>query len=537
MSKKIKIFSISFLLFISLTSAFVGNKYFEISKQLEIFNQIFRDINMFYVDEVEPKKLMDNAINGMLQNLDPYTNYMNESQTEDYMYRTEGEYGGIGAEISKIKGEWYFTEIYKDSPLIKENIKEGDKILEVNGVSVYDKNEEETMNLITGSPGSEVKLKIFNNPIEKEISLRRDNIKIKAVEYYQMLDENIGYIRLSVFNVKTVSEFLEAFYSLKDEGMKKLVLDLRGNPGGLLDQAIKMCNVFIGKDIEIVSTRGKTPEWNKSYKTENEAEDPNISIAIIVNNSSASASEIVSGSLQDLDRGIVIGQNTFGKGLVQQLRELSYNSQLKLTTSRYYIPSGRCIQEVNYFSEKKEDIKKEFRTKNGRIVYEGKGIKPDIEVKNDKKFLMILQEILQKHYIFFFVNDYLKENKIYSIDDFKLADNTFDKFLKYLEKENFNFKSKADIIFNRFQDEIKKEGHLEIIKEIDKLNSLMDKEKRESIIKYKDQVLLEISKNIIKRYFFKEGMIKFDLNNSREIKEAINILKDEKKYRQILGKK
>ena len=371
---------------------FVDN-FFEISKNLDIFSSLYKELNIFYVDETDPGQLMKTAIDAMLESLDPYTTYIPESEKEDFEFMTTGQYGGIGAVITK-DGDWvYVSEPYENFPADKAGLIAGDKFLEIEGKSVKGKSTEDVSKVLKGQPNTSVKVLIERSGLSKpfEVEIIREEIKLNSVPYYGMIEDSIGYIKTRSFTRNISKEVLEAYKDLNNNGqLKGLVLDLRNNPGGLLNEAINMANLFIDKGQEIVFTKGKVKDWDKSYKARNEALDTIIPIVVLINRSSASASEIVSGAIQDLDRGVVLGQRSFGKGLVQQTKKLSYNAQLKLTTAKYYIPSGRCIQALDY-SNRDEDgsvgeiadsLRTEFKTLvHQRSVFDGGGITPDIEIE------------------------------------------------------------------------------------------------------------------------------------------------------------
>jgi len=371
----------------------IDNKNFEIAKNLDIYFSLFRELNTFYVDEVDPGKLVKESIDDMLSSLDPYTNYIPESDIEDFRFMTTGEYGGIGALISKHGEEIIISEPYEGFPACKSGLMAGDVILEVAGKSTEKMTTEDVSNLLKGSAGQTVNLKIKRYGQKKplNIDIVREKIVIEPISYYGMLNDEVGYIHLSNFTKDCSEKVKKAMLDLKEaKGAKNIILDLRGNPGGLLIESVNLCNLFLNKDCEVVSTKGKVSQWDKVYKTTGNPVDTEIPLVVLVNRGSASASEIVSGTMQDLDRAVVIGTRTFGKGLVQTTRDLSYNTKLKVTTAKYYIPSGRCIQALDY-SHRNEDgsvghvpdsLISEFSTKNGRKVYDGGGVVPDIKIED-----------------------------------------------------------------------------------------------------------------------------------------------------------
>ncbi|MFT7154623.1 MAG: carboxyl-terminal processing protease, partial [Alteromonas macleodii] len=373
-----------------LTSSYVDS-YFEISKNLDIFITLFKELNLYYVDETQPGDLVEKGIDGMLLSLDPYTTYIPETDIEDYRFMTTGQYGGIGALIRKKDSLVVVAEPYEGFPAMKAGLLAGDEILEVNGQSIEGKSTGDISSFLKGQPQTEVKMKIKRFGVDKpfDVTIQREEIQIKSVPYLGMLNDEVGYLNLSSFTDNCSQDVKDAVVELKGKGMKKLVLDLRGNPGGLLKEAVALSNLFVPRGEMIVSTKGKVKEWNKDYKAAQAPLDKDMPLAVLVSRGSASASEIVSGVIQDLDRGVIIGQRTFGKGLVQTTRPLSYNSQLKVTTAKYYIPSGRCIQALDY-SNRNDDgsvgkvpdsLITKYETKAGRTVFDGGGINPDVEVK------------------------------------------------------------------------------------------------------------------------------------------------------------
>jgi carboxyl-terminal processing protease len=400
-------------------------QYFEISKNFEIFGSLYKELNTYYVDEIDPNELMQEGINAMLSSLDPYTNFYSEADIETFRFETTGKYGGIGSLIRKYGDYIVITEPYEGFPAAKSGMIAGDKIAEVDGKSVKGKNTEEVSKFLKGEPGSSVKVKVLRpqadgSDKEMEFTVTREEVKVKNVPYYGFATNDIGYINLSNFTQLAGKEVEDAFKDLKKQNpnMKALVLDVRGNPGGLLNEAVNIVNIFVDKGHKVVYTKGKVSDWDKDFKTLNEAYDTKIPVAVLTSRGSASASEIVSGAIQDLDRGVVVGQKTFGKGLVQTTRKLSYNTQLKVTTAKYYIPSGRCIQAINY-AEKDEEgavvkipdsLKVAFKTANGRTVYDGGGVDPDI-ITEPRKLSDITVALLRKDLIFDYATYFRNLNK------------------------------------------------------------------------------------------------------------------------------
>ena len=536
------IYLLSFLfLFKSLNSQ---SNYFEISKNLEIFNNVYKELNTYYVDDTEPGKLMKEAIDAMLKELDPYTQYIPESEIEDFRFQTTGQYGGIGSLIRKVGDYVMIAEPYKGFPADKSGLKIGDKIIKIDGVSMKDKSVEDVSKLLKGEPGKKVNISVsrINNSDIIKIPVTREKIKISSVPYSGLIDD-IGYVKLNRFTRNCSNEVKNAIIKLESEKeLKGIIIDLRMNPGGLLNEAIKLCNIFIEKNTKIVETKGRNSDWNKVYKTKSSAYNTEMPVVVLVNQGSASASEIFAGTLQDLDRGIVIGNKTFGKGLVQQTRKLDYNSQLKLTVAKYYTPSGRCIQEINYSDEKQtlpDSLRTEFKTKNKRSVFDGGGVDPDIIIEEDS-IPKIIFNLIQQQLIFKFGNFYSSNfSDIGSLDEFEITEEIYDLFKEYIEKEEFQFETLSDekiddleetLLFEGYNVKLEKTGLLKKIKE--EILRL----KNQDINKYKKEISKIILQDIIVRYYYNEGRIKSSLKEDKAILNAINILNDTKEYNKILNK-
>lgn len=519
--------------------------YFEVSKNLEIFSTLFKELDIYYVDEIKPGELTQTGIDAMLKSLDPYTTFIPESEIEDHRLSTTGQYGGIGAVVRK-KGDYIVvTEPYEGFPAQKAGIMAGDIIIEVNGQSTKGKSTDDVVKILRGAPNSTATLVIQREGTQGTLKFEvtREEIKIKNVPYYGMVDDKIGYIKLRGFTNNAGNDVKAALQDLKKNNeLEGVILDLRGNPGGLLREAINVVNVFVDRNQLVVSTKGKVEEWNKSYKTLNTAVDANIPLAILVNRGSASASEIVSGTIQDLDRGVVIGQRTFGKGLVQSTRPLVYNTQLKVTTSKYYIPSGRCIQALDY-SNKKADgsagtipdsLRSKFKTKNGRIVYDGGGIYPDIPVK-PRKYSNVLRSLLSNNHIFDYATTYrIKHASIPDAKTFKVDEAEYDLFLEFLKGKSYEYTTQSEKLLEEFQKTAQKEKYFESIE--NEYKALVDKKqlsKNKDIIKYKDEIAEFLTEEIVSRYYYQRGRIEASLTTDQEVKEAIAILKDKKKYHSI----
>ena len=521
------------------------DSYFEIAKNLDIFTTVYRELNNYYVDETDPGKLMKTAIDKMLKSLDPYTNYIPESEIEDFQFMTTGQYGGIGAVITKRKDYVFISEPYEGFPAQKAGLIAGDKILEINGESAKGKNTEDVSKALKGQPNTEVQLLIerpyLDNPFS--VSFKRQKISVKSVPFYSYLNESIGYIKLRSFTRNCSNDIKNAFLDLKKQGdLKGLILDLRANPGGLLNESVNIVNLFVDKGQEVVSTRGKIKSWDKVYKASKSPIDLEIPIVVLINQSSASASEIVAGAIQDLDRGIVIGQRSFGKGLVQQTKKLSYNSQLKLTVAKYYIPSGRCIQALDY-SNRNEDgsvgkvpdsLMTAFKTKNGRTVYDGGGVKPDIEIDQDDISNLIVS-LIQERLFFDYATYYKHQNS--SLDSLFIMDDTgFNSFVDFLGDKSYDYKTETEKAFEVLKNKSEKENYFADIQ--DKYENLFQEfeiNKKNDLTRNKEIIKEILSEEIASRYFYQEGRIRTSLNFDKEVQEAIIYLSKQDMYNSVLS--
>lgn len=518
------------------------SKFFEVAKQIEIYNSLFKELNMYYVDEINPAEFTNKAIKNTLKDLDPYTIFYTEQDVETARIRRAGEYGGIGVAVNYIEQGIQISEIYKDFSADKAGLKAGDIIISVDNQSIKNREIEELSMLLKGTPNSKLSIEVNRqgNIFRKDIF--RDKVLINAVPFAEMIDENTGYIALTRFNEKASSEVKKAYRKLKKQGMTKLVFDLRYNPGGSLLESIRISNFFLPKGRKIVSTKAKITKWSTTYKTKNNPLDLEIPIVVLINERSASASEIVSGSLQDYDRAVIMGKRSFGKGLVQRQKELTYGTQLKLTISKYYTPSGRCIQELDY---ENRDLKtgkvpkfsdtgiNEFKTANGRTVYDGGGVMPDVEI-NISKRNKTTEELLKSKAIFDFATLYFYENKtLESLSDFNFKNSNFNKFIDYL---------KIDTTFVIPQESLFKKAFLSakennISRAYTKITEKLAAYKVNEISKNKDIILELIKSEIIERYFYKEGVYQYNLKNDKTISEALSLLKNEEKYSEILSGK
>ena len=515
------------------------SKFFEVAKQIEIYNTLFKELNMYYVDEINPAELTDSAIKNTLKNLDPYTNFYNEQDVENAKILREGEYGGIGVTVYYLKEGIQIKEIFKGYSADKAGLKPGDIIVSINGQTVKDMESEQLSMLIKGTPNSMFSAEIERQGkrIQKEIT--RDKVEINPVPFSEMIDEETGYIVLTRFNEKASFEVKKAFRKLKKVGMKQLVFDLRGNPGGSLLESINISNFFLPKGEVIVSTKAKVKKWSNIYKSTNDPLDLEIPIVVLVNGRSASASEIVSGSLQDYDRAVIMGQRSFGKGLVQRYRKLTYGTQLKLTISKYYTPSGRCIQELDYANRDKNGKVPKFSdagvnvftTANGRKVYDGGGVLPDVVIKTSEK-TAATEKLLSAITIFnFATNYYYQHPSIESEVNFDFKESDFIDFTNYLQSDT-TFVTKQEKLFKEAYQASK--GN-DISDEYKKIKEKLVKDKIDEISKNKDILKRVIKEEILNRYYYRKGVYNHNLKNDLVIKEAVKLLYNQDEYKQLLS--
>jgi carboxyl-terminal processing protease len=518
---------------------------FKILKNLDIYYTLFRELNLYYVDETDPEKLVKTSIDAMLESLDPYTVYIPESEMEDYKFLTTGEYGGIGALIRKNNEHIAISEIFERSPAQKAGIKVGDIIREIDGKPVFQKNNSEINEMLKGEPKTNLDLTLERPGQHKtfKILLGREKITINNVPYFGMVSENIGYIKQTNFTNDAHLEVKNALVALKEKGAKAIILDLRGNPGGLLGEAIGITNLFVEKGQEIVHTKGKVKQWDNTYKTKSQPIDTQIPLAILVNRSSASAAEIVAGSLQDLDRAVIVGTRTYGKGLVQTTRPLSYNTQLKVTTAKYYTPSGRCIQALDYTHREADgsvgyipdSLISEFSTKIGRKVYDGGGIMPDIIIKNEA-LSKITINLYARNFIFNYATEYVtKHDTLSSPAQFKLTDIEYDQFKDYLINNNFDYQTETEEAFIKLSTSAAQEKYLTEAKdEFKALAKKLSHDKLKDLNTYKDEISELLKEEIISRYYFQRGRIETSLSTDNHVSKAIEVLNSKQLYSGIL---
>ncbi len=516
------------------------NRHFEILKNIEIFANVYREVNTNYVDEIDPGQFMRTGIDAMVGSLDPFTNYISESDIESYRFMTEGKYHGIGA-VSAIHGDYVtITSIYKDQPADKAGLKVGDQIVAVDGESAKGKTMDEFNLIIKGYPGTSVDLTVKRPGESKNmnITLVRGEVDVQNVPFHGMVTEKIGYIALTVFTRDAGRNIKNAFKELKENNpeLEGLILDLRGNGGGLLREAVSICNIFIPKDELVVSTRGKVKDWDRSFKTMGEPFDLEIPLTVLINKNSASASEIVSGVMQDYDRGVLIGQRSYGKGLVQNTMDVGYNSKVKITTAKYYIPSQRCIQSVEYKDgepvEIADELRAKFTTRNGRTVLDGGGVKPDVLIDAPNKGVM--KGLTEENLIFDFVTAYcLKIDSIKSIENYHFND--FNAFVNYLEDRDYKFEMDSEKLLKELSEKAQEDGFA-LNGELSALENKMRGSKRQEVLKHEEEIVAMIEKEIATRFHYQEGQIRMGLRNDKEIKEAISLLNDRERYNKILGK-
>jgi len=541
-----KIIVISTLLLVSIFSFGFVESYFELSKNLDIFSSVYREINVKYVEETNPGKLVKTGIDAMLSSLDPYTNYIAEADIEDYKFMTTHEYGGIGALIGTKDGEIMITEPYEDSPAANAGIVAGDVILKVGDINAKGKNSSELSELLKGESGTTVEVTVYRKSTDETITttITREKIKLDDVPYYGMIDDEIGYISLRGFTQTASREVKKAFEELKKEkGMKKLVLDLRGNGGGLLNESVNIVNFFVPKGEKIVETKGKLKEHYSLHRALNSPLDLEIPLVVLIDEGSASASEIVSGSLQDLDRAVLIGQNSFGKGLVQTTTELSYNSMLKITIAKYYIPSGRCIQRIDYG---KRDAKGKalnvpdslitaFETANGRIVKDGEGITPDIQVEVEQ-YSALLATLLNENIVFEFATRYYFEHdSIAPPEEFQLSDTEFGQFVDFALTHDFEYKTGSTEMMKELREMIEEDEFMEdVAPEFAALSQKLERDKREDLFKFREEIQVILENEIASRYYYSRGRIRAFMSHDPEVQKAIDVLSNKTYYDSVL---
>ncbi len=524
------------LLLVSILSFAFVDDLFQVSKNLDIFASVFKELNINYVDEVNSSKMMKTGIDAMLDELDPYTEFIPESDIEDYKLKyISTQYGGVGATILNRDGKVIISEPYEGFPAEKADIRAGDEILEINGTQIHGKSNDQVSQLLKGPKSTPVKLMINRPGTDKKIEKQifREDIKQDNVPYYGMLPNNVGYIKLDKFLENSGQEVKDALIALKKNNLSGLVLDLRYNGGGILQEAVKIVNLFVDKDVNVVVQKGRNREKTISYKTYNQPIEPNLPLVVLINNRSASASEIVAGSLQDLDRAVIIGQRSFGKGLVQQTFNLPYNSLVKVTVAKYYTPSGRCIQALDYTHRDADGVVvkvadsliTQYKTKTGRYVFDGSGIYPDLFVK-PVKFNAITQTLAGKYFIFDYATKFRLQNPaIADAKNFTLSDSEYAKFVAYLSDKDYNYKTKTEKLLSDLGEEADKENKLKEIKsEFEALKSKVYFSKKNDLNQFKDEIKMVLESEIVSRYYFQKGRIEQGFQHDPEVDEALKVI-------------
>lgn len=519
---------------------------FPVVKNLDIFYSLFRELNTYYVDDTDPEELIQTSIDAMLESLDPYTDYIPESEMDDFNFMTTGNYAGIGALITR-KGEYvYVSEPYEDFPADKAGLKAGDKILAVDGKEMKGKATEEVSNNLKGPAKTEVEVTVERYGKDEPIDIKvvRRNIQINPVPYYGMVDDQIGLIILNNFTRDCTREVEKALEELKKEGAEKVVLDLRGNPGGLMEEAVKLANLFLPKGSEVVSTKGKIERWDQVYRAPRAPRDTVIPLAVLIDRRSASASEIVAGAIQDHDRGVILGKRSFGKGLVQTTRSLPYNTKLKVTTAKYYIPSGRCIQALDY-SHRNDDgsvgyvpdsLITEFETANGRTVYDGGGISPDVIVEDDE-YGNIVYALISQQTVFEYANRFQSEHdSVPRPSAFSVTDEIYEDFVAFVESlEDFKYTSESKEQYKELEEAAREEGYYGENEEVfEKMRNELDVDVAHDLKTFREDVERLLADELLKRYYYRTGSIKHQLKDDKDLEEAIEVLTDEGRYKGIL---
>lgn len=531
---------------VALTSfGFSANKYFEISKNLDLFVSIYQNLNKFYVDDLNPEELLEEGIDAMLESLDPYTTYYPEEALDGYNMAITGQYGGIGALIRTVDDFVIIAEPYEDFPADKAGLIAGDRIVEIEGIPFKGKTSNDVTEVLRGTPGTKVNM-VIEKPLTNERVkkvLIREQISIPSVPYYGMAEDGIGYIILNSFTNECSKDVKEAIKALQKEGeLKGLVLDLRGNPGGLLQEAINISSLFIPKGKEVVRTRGRKEEWQKNYNTRMNPIAGDLPLAILTNRASASASEIVAGVMQDYDRAVIVGERTFGKGLVQSTKDLGYKTKLKLTTAKYYLPSGRCIQAIDYSGKYKDGAEKipdslrtVFKTENGRTVYDAGGVDPDLEVGLEE-LSRIAISLFRKQLYFNFATEFVQATpNIADPKDFKITDEIYSQFVQYIADKDYDYVTESEEILNELIENAKEENYFESIEmDVTDLQSKIKHDKEKDLEKHKAQISEYLESEIVTRYFKQKGRIAAGLDTDPAVIEAVSALKDAGRYQAVL---
>jgi carboxyl-terminal processing protease len=549
-SKKIRLVILfSLLVFAGISTGFLltqESRDFRIAKNLDIFFSLFRELNAFYVDEINPDKIIKTGIDNMLKSLDPYTVYYSESDADEFTFMTTGKYGGIGS-LVRGGGEYVVVnEVYKGFPADRAGIKAGDLLKKVDGIPLKGLSTDNVSDKLKGIPGTDITVTIERNGTESDFQMKRERIIIPPVPYFGMIDEKTGYIRFTNFTQDCVEEVKNALVTLKTNNPQQIILDVRGNPGGLLTEAVGIVNLFVGPGNEVVSTKGKVKQFDDDFKTTKAAIDEKIPLAVLINRGSASATEIVAGAIQDLDRGVIVGQRSYGKGLVQVTRPLSYNTQLKVTTAKYYIPSGRCVQALD-FSHPNEDgsvgiipdsLISEFKTRNGRIVKDGGGITPDVEIVPEP-LSQVAAELYLRNYIFDYATRYYWAHQdITSLSQFSFNDADYTNFRNFLVDRKFDYQTSTENSLNQLISNARKEKYYDLHKDLfEELEKDIVHNLDHDLTRFRDEITDLIEEEIISRYFYEEGAIAWGIKSDEQVIEALETLNNMEKYSSILSGK
>lgn len=541
--KRVKIALLGAILIVTTFALAFKEDLFQISKNLDVFASLYKEININYVDETNPAELMRNGIDAMLSNLDPYTEYVPESEIEDYKLKyVSTQYGGIGAGTLTIDGKLFVNEVSEGYPSYKADIQPGDQIVKINGVETTGKDRSQISQLLRGPKGTPVNLTLLRDGKTIEKSLVREEIKQKNVPYYGMLDEQIGYIRLDKFLENSGQEVKDALESINKQKPKGLILDLRNNGGGILQEAVKIINLFVDKNVLVVTQKGRNPEKSISYRTMTNAIAPTLPVVVLINSSSASASEIVAGAFQDLDRGIVVGQRSYGKGLVQQTFNLPYNSLVKVTVAKYYTPSGRCIQALDYTHRKQDgsvqkfadSTLKAFGTKAGRTVYDGAGIYPDVYIDADK-YSPVTISLLNKNLFFDYANSFKKNNQaVASARDFQISDTQYGQFIASLSNKDYSYSTKSERLIAELKKEVDKDDKSVIKADLEALKLKIANAKKNDLAAHKLEIKRALETQIISRYYQEKGRIEQAFQYDKEIAKAKSLFHNQNQMLAIL---
>jgi carboxyl-terminal processing protease len=527
-----------------------NDAFFDISKNLDVFGKVLKEVSLHYVDEIEVSTLTRKGFDAMLGSLDPYTNFISASEVEDYRFQSTGEYGGVGARVEVRKNKVVVVQPYPNEPAFKAGLRAGDVIIQIDNELVEGREftTVDIRNMLRGEAGKSVVLKVRRpgKPEPLVLTVVREQIKVKNVPYYGLAAPDIGYIQLTGFTRDAHAEVKDALQKLKEKypNLKGIVLDLRSNPGGLLMEAVAISNLFVPQNEVIVETRGRMEGTARSYRTENQPYDTRIPLAVLINEHSASASEIVSGVMQDLDRGVIIGQKSYGKGLVQTTRPLSYNNQIKITTSRYYTPSGRCIQAINY-SERRADgspvrvadsLRQQFKTRNGRPVLDGGGIAPDVDVDVDRLH-QITQQLISQHLLFDFATEYTVRNATLApVEQFQITDAVYDEFVAFVEQSGFRYESAALKDYERFRDDLRDEAYFsEVEPELEALRREIETHRARDIRLHRAEIIPFLQQEIVTRYYHEEGRMQVGFRTDDDLQQAVQVLNNSERYRSLLA--